>query len=145
MPREELGQRSVAASQFRTAVAAQRLELFERRHGDYLNGQRPGVPRPFWLSADGREGQGLGIDRLPRDGCKRSGEPNVVEGRLARARRRVDRDEASADTVAQRVPETGAPVDPVRPDLVADHELARARRSPKQPLGDLVVLRAVTR
>jgi len=89
---------------------------------------------------DGHERQGLRIDLLPGSGGKRGGEPGVVEGRLAGAHRRVDQHEPLADAIAHRVPETGASVDPLRPDLVADNELARAGGSPEELLRGLVIL-----
>ena len=89
---------------------------------------------------DGHERQGLRVDLLPGGGGQRGGEPGVVEGRLAGARRRVDQHEPPADAIAHRVPETGASVDPLRPDLVADDELARAGGSAEELLRGLVVL-----
>jgi hypothetical protein len=89
---------------------------------------------------DGRERQGLRVDLLPGGGGKCGGEPDVVEGRLAGARRRGDQHEPPADAIAHRVPETGASVDPLRPDLVAHDELARAGGSAEELLRGLVVL-----
>jgi hypothetical protein len=89
---------------------------------------------------DGHERQGLRVDLLPRGGGKRGGEPGVVEGRLAGARRRVDPHESLAGSIAHRVPETGPSVDPLRPDLVTDDELARAGGSAEELLRGLVVL-----
>jgi hypothetical protein len=74
---------------------------------------------------DGHERQGLRVDPVPGGGGERAGQPGVVEGRLAGARRRVDQHEPPAGAVAHRVAETGASVDPPRPDLVADDQLAR--------------------
>jgi hypothetical protein len=68
------------------------------------------------------------------------GEPGVVKGRLAGARRRVDQHVPPADAIAHRVPETGASIDPLRPDLVADDDLARAGGSAEGLLRGLVVL-----
>jgi hypothetical protein len=95
-----------------------------------------GVPRQL----DGHERQGLRVDLVPGAGAKRSGEPGVVEGRLADARRRVDQHELPAGAIAHRVPETGAFVDPLGPDLVADDELARAGGSAEELLRGLVIL-----
>jgi hypothetical protein len=64
----------------------------------------------------------------------------VVEGRLAGARRRVDQHEPPANAIAHRVPETGASVEPLRPNLVADDKLARAGGSAEELLRGLVVL-----
>jgi hypothetical protein len=89
---------------------------------------------------DGHERQGLRVDLLPGGGSKRAGEPGVVEGRLAGARRWVDQHEPPAGAIAHRVPETGASVDPLRPDLVPDDELARAGRPAEQLLRGLIVL-----
>jgi hypothetical protein len=90
---------------------------------------------------DGHERQGLGVDLLPGGGGQRGGDAGVVEGRLAGARRRVDQHEPPAGAIAHRVPETAASVDPPRPDLVADDELARAGGSAEELLCGLVVLR----
>jgi hypothetical protein len=90
---------------------------------------------------DGHERQSVRVDlRLPRGGGKRGGEPGVVEGRLTGARRRVDQHESLAGSIAYRVPETGSSVDPLRLDLVADDELARAGGSAEELLRGLVVL-----
>src|SRR2546429_5963419 len=89
---------------------------------------------------DGHERQGLRVDLLSGGGGKRGGEPSVVEGRLAGARRWVDQHEPPAIAIAHRVPETGAFVDPLRPDLVADDELARAGGPAEELLRGLVVL-----
>ena len=83
---------------------------------------------------DGHERQGLRVDLVPGGGGQRGGEQGMVEGRLAGARRRVDQHEPPADAIAHRVPETGASVDPLRPDLVADDELARAGGSAEELL-----------
>src|SRR5215203_3409345 len=95
-----------------------------------------GVPGQF----DGHERQGLRVGLLPGGGGQRGGEQGVVEGRLAGARRRVDQHEPPAGAIAHRVPETGASLDPLRPDLVADDELARAGGSAEELLRGLVVL-----
>src|SRR5215475_15210181 len=95
-----------------------------------------GVPSQL----DGDERQGLRVGLLPGGGGKRAGEPGVVEGRPAGARRRVDQHEPPAGAIAYRVPETGSSVDPLRPDFVADDELARARGSAEELLRGLVVL-----
>jgi len=89
---------------------------------------------------DGHERQGLRVDLLPGGGGKRGGEPGVVEGRLAGARRRVDQHKPLAGSIAHRVPETSASVDPPRPDLVADDQFARAGGSAEELLRGLVVL-----
>src|SRR5215204_1407103 len=85
-------------------------------------------------------GKASGSTCCPRGGGKRGGEPGVVEGRLTGARRRVDQDESLAGSIAHRVPETGSSVDPLRLDLVADDELARAGGSAEELLRGLVVL-----
>jgi len=89
---------------------------------------------------DSHERQGVRVDLLPGGGGQRGGEPGVVEGRLAGARRRVDQHEPPADAIAHRIPETGASVDPLRPDLVADDELARAGGSAEELRRGLIVL-----
>jgi hypothetical protein len=58
---------------------------------------------------DGRERQRLRVDLLPGGRGQRGGEPGVVEGRLADARRRVDQHEPLAGFIAHPVPETGPP------------------------------------
>src|SRR5215213_2020113 len=90
---------------------------------------------------DGHERQGLRVDLSPGGGGKRGGEPDVVEGRLAGARRRVDQHEPPAGAIADRVPETGSSIE-LRPDPVADDELARAGGSAEELLRRLVVLRS---
>ena len=71
----------------------------------------------------------------------------MVESRLAGIRGRVDQDEPVAGAIAYRVPETGTSVDPSRPDLVADNELASADGNRPLPqfavavLGDSTVSR----
>ena len=70
---------------------------------------------------------------------ERGGEPAVVEGWLAGARR-VGQHEPPAGAIAHRVPETGTSVDPMRADLVANDELARAGWAAEELLRGLVVL-----
>jgi hypothetical protein len=65
----------------------------------------------------------------------------VVEGGLAAAGHRVDPHEPRARAVADRVPEAGASIDPLRTDLVADHELAGANGPAEEELRSLIVLR----
>jgi hypothetical protein len=90
---------------------------------------------------DGHERQRLRVDLLPGSRGQRGGEPGMVEGRLADTRRRVDQHEPHAGPIAHPVPETGASIDPLRVDLVADDQLARDRGSPKELLRSLIVLR----
>jgi hypothetical protein len=99
-------------------------------------------PTAFPASSMALNGNASGATCRPEAAASAAASRAWSKAGLADARRRVDQHEPLAGRSPHPVPETGSAVDPLRLDLVADDEVARAGGSAEELLRGLIVLSA---